>query len=243
MTARVALVTGSGRNIGRAIALALAADRLDVAVHSRRDGDPDAAAVAAEIAALGRRAVVVSGDVTVSAEVDAMVARAVGSLGSLDVLVNNAAVRRRTPLGEITDEEWRLVTAATLDGAFFAIRAALPHLLAAPASRVVNIGGVSGHAGAAERAHVVAAKAGLVGLTKAVAVEFAARGLTANCVVPGPIDTARAAALGSPPGYAPPVGRLGRPEEIAGAVAWLVRPEAAFVTGATLHVNGGTWLA
>lgn len=242
MTARVALVTGASRNIGRSIVLALAADGMDVAINCRRPNDVDAGSLADEVRRLGRTPLLVSADVTDRRAVDGMVGLAVDTFGRLDTLVHNAAIRRQRQLVEISDAEWQEVTATILDAAFFCARAAVPHLLASTAGRLIAIGGVSGHLGAANRAHVVAAKAGLAGFVKALAHEFAGRGLTVNCVVPGPIDTIRASDTGSPPGFRPPVGHEGTPEDIARAVAFLNRPENSFITGQAMHVNGGTYM-
>lgn len=242
MTARVALVTGASRNIGRSIVLALAADGMDVAINCRRPDDADAASLADAVRSLGRTPLLVPADVTNSQAVDSMVSTVVDAFGRLDTLVHNAAIRRKSRLVEISNGEWRQVTATILDAAFYCGRAAVPHLLASGAGRLIAIGGVSGHLGAANRAHVVAAKAGLAGLVKALAQEFAERGLTVNCVVPGPIATTRTAETGSPPGFRPPVGYEGAPDDIARGVAFLNRPESGFITGQSIHVNGGTYM-
>jgi 3-oxoacyl-[acyl-carrier protein] reductase len=172
--------------------------------------------------------------------------RAVEAFGGLDILVNNAAVRRETPLASLSYEEWREVLGTILDGAFLCVRAALPHLERSEAGAIVNIGGLSAHLGSKDRAHVVAAKAGLVGLTRALAHDLADKGVTANCVVPGLIDTKRGASTRGEPAlhrsHATLVGRRGTPEEVAALVRFLCGPEARYLTGQTIHANGGAFL-
>ena len=242
---RVALVTGAVRRIGRATALALAAEGAAVVVNTRSSRD-EAEAVAAEIEAGGGRALVQLADVTDEAAVAGMVAAAVERFGRLDILVNNAADRRQAPLTEISLAEWRHITGIIVDGAFLCARACLPHMVAAGGGTVINIGGVSAHAGAFNRAHVVTAKAALVGLTKAIAVEYADRGVTANCVVPGKIGGERSRTAGeSPPmaaGAGPIVGRLGEVGEVAALVRHLCLPASRYITGQTIHVSGGMYM-
>lgn len=239
---RAALVTGGSRNIGRAIALALARRGADIAVHVGEDtrAGEETAAAARES---GCRAVVVAGDLSEPATAARVVAQAAGTLGALDIVVNNAAIRPEAPLAELAYADWRRVMAVNLDAVFLVSQAALPHLRASHAGTIVNIGGLTGHTGAAHRAHVIAAKAGVVGLTKALAHELSPEGITVNCVSPGLIETARA---GMPPQHhgarATLVGRRGRPEEVAEAVAFLCGAEARYITGETLHVNGGAYL-
>jgi len=166
-------------------------------------------------------------------------------LGRIDVLVNNAAVRPEKPFESLSLADWRAVHSVILDGAFLTVKAALPHLKASGSGAIINIGGLSAHTGARQRAHVLAAKSGLIGFTKALACDLAGDGITANCVVPGLIDTVRA------PGTKPPqhhqssktlVGRSGTPQDIAAAVRFLAGPEARYITGQSLHVNGGAYL-
>src|SRR6266850_7230636 len=189
MSARVALVTGSVRNIGRAIALGLAADGAAVVVHSRTVA-PTGEQLVSEIREKGGQAIYCAADVSVEAEVARLVGEATKAFGRIDILVNNAAVRRLSPIERMTLAEWREVMGATLDSAFLCARACVPHM-ARGRGRIVNIGGLSAHRGAENRAHVVASKAGILGLTKALAIELAERGITVNCVVPGAIDTVR----------------------------------------------------
>ena len=220
---RVALVTGAARNIGRAIALELAAAGASVAVNARASKG-EIESVAAEIGGLG-----ILADVTDEKAVQAMVSQIVERYGRLDILVNNAAVRAGS---------WHEVTRTILDGAWHCAQACMPHLGAQGA--IVNIGGLSAHTGAAGRPHVVAAKLGLVGLTRALAHDLAPKGVTVNCVVPGLIDTARTSpsAHGERVG---PIGRRGTPQDVAAAVRFLAGPGARYITGQTLHVSGGAF--
>ena len=241
---RVAIVTGAGRNIGRAIALALA--RLDFPVVVHTGSDKSAVEETAQlVVAAGAGAEVVLGDLTEPDTAVALVAAA-RQLGTPAILVNNAALRRQVAFDEMELDEWRAVLSINLDAAFLCSRAVIGDMLAGGWGRIINIGGMSGHRGAAGRAHVVASKAAVVGLSKALAIEFAGRGVTANCVVPGEIDTVRGASAGARPGHhgqaLPPVGRLGQPEEVAAVIAMLCGPESDYLTGQTYHVNGGIYL-
>jgi 3-oxoacyl-[acyl-carrier protein] reductase len=242
LSGRVALVTGSARNIGRAIALALADAGAAVTVTARQ-ALADAEAVADQIRAAGGRAAAMIGDVGDPRDAAAFVARTVEEFGRLDILVNNASVRTEVDFADLEYGLWRSTLATTLDGAYLCARAALPHLIASGQGAIVNIGGLSSHVGATRRAHVIAAKAGLVGLTRALAHDLAPDGITVNCVAPGMIDTAR---TGPEPGHhrnaSIPVGRRGRPEEIAALVRFLCGPDARYITGQTIHANGGLYL-
>ena len=243
---RVAVVTGASRNIGRAIALELAREGAAVVVNARSSSE-EAESVAAEIRAQGGRAVSRLADVTNPAEAKALADVAVEAFGRLDCLVNNAAVRRETPLADLDLAEWREVMAIILDGPFLMAKAALPHLMASDMASIVNIGGLSAHTGASNRAHVVAAKSGLVGLTRALAHELAGGGITVNCVSPGLIDTVRGgSAPGSPSHHAVHstlTGRRGKPQEIAALVRFLAGPDGRYVTGQTIQANGGAYFS
>ncbi len=240
---RVALITGASRRIGRATALGLARHGADVIVTARSARD-EVEAVAEEIRALGRRAAVVMGDVSNEAEVARMADEARSAFSRVDILINNAAIRRQAPFLEMSLAEWREINSVILDGAFLMSRAILPMMIANGSGTIVNIGGVSGHIGARERAHVCTAKAGLVGLTKAIAVEFADRGISANCLVPGKIGGKRSATSGASPGMARNIllGREGEIDEAAGMVVALCLPAARFMTGQTVHVSGGLYM-
>jgi len=245
LAGRVALITGAVRRIGRAIALALAGDGAAVVINTRSSRD-EADAVAAEIEDRGGRALVQIADVTDEVAVQRMVEATLARFSRLDILINNAADRQQTPLTEISLAEWRRITGIIVDGAFLCARACLPPMVAAGGGTVINIGGVSAHAGAHNRAHVITAKAALVGLTKAIAVEFADRGITANCVVPGKIGGQRSRTSGeSPPmggGARPIVGPEGTPEDVAAVVRQLCLPASRYITGQTIHVSGGMYL-
>ncbi len=245
LAGQVALVTGGVRRIGRAIALTLAGEGAAIAINAKSSRD-EAEATVREIAALGVPAAVFMADVTDEAAVSRMVAEIAATLGPVDILINNAAVRRDGDLTDISFADWRLVTAVILDGAFLMSRAVVPGMLAKRHGTIINIGGVTAHTGAAGRAHVSTAKAGLVGLTKALAVEFGDRGITVNCVAPGKIGGPRAASAGKggviPGGGHPLVGREGDPEDVAAMVKLLCGPGGRFITGQTIHVSGGIYL-
>jgi len=243
LAGRVAVVTGSSRNIGRAIAVGLAGAGAAVVVNARRSA-AEAEAVADEIRKAGGRAAVAIADVADPGAAAALVAAAVESFGRLDILVNNAAVRREIDFARLDYREWREIVSIILDGAYLCSHAALPHLIASGSGTVVNISGVSAFTGGAGRAHVVAAKAGVAGLTRALAHDLAPHRITVNCVVPGFIDTQRAD--GVPARHAsvrPLAGRLGRPEEIAAVVRFLCGPDARYITGQSIHANGGVFMA
>lgn len=242
---KVALVTGAGRNIGRAIALGLAREGFALVINVR-SSVAEGQAVVDELQAMGTPALLCAADVTSQAAVQAMMAQVTQEWGRLDVLVNNAAIRREAPIAEITLEAWRDTLAVVLDGAFFCAQAALPLLRQSPAGAVINIGGLTAHTGALNRPHVVTAKAGLVGLTRALAHDLAPS-VTVNCVSPGMISTARNSTTtsGTPQHHAvhhPLLERRGTADEVAAMVTWLASPQARFVTGQIMHVNGGTYL-
>jgi 3-oxoacyl-[acyl-carrier protein] reductase len=244
-THKVALVTGAGRNIGRAIALALAQQGFAVAINVR-SSVAEGQAVVDELLAIGTPALLCVADVTDQTAVQTMLTQVDKHWGRLDVLVNNAAVRHEAPISQISAADWRGTLAVVLDGAFFCAQAALPLLQKSPAGAIINIGGLTAHTGAAKRAHVVTAKAGLTGLTRALAHELAPS-ITVNCVAPGMISTARNAstATGTPQHHAkhqPLLERRGTAEEVAAMVTWLASEQARFVTGQVMHVNGGTYM-
>ncbi len=246
LAGKVALVTGGARNIGRAISCALAAGGAAVMVNARNSRE-DAEQTVAQIVSAGGRAALHMADVTDAGAVAAMVESTVAQFGRLDVLVNNAAVRAETSLAGMTLDEWRRVLSSMLEGSFLCAQACAPHLARAGAGSIVNLGGMTAHTGASGRAHVVTAKAGITGLTRALALELAPQSITVNCVVPGTIETVRGLP-GAPERPAhrsglPPVGRRGDPNEVAAAVRFLCGPGARYITGQSLHVSGGGYMA
>lgn len=245
LTGKVALVTGGVRRIGRAIALALAEEGAVIVVNARTSLD-EAKAAAADVEKLGVRAAAMLADVTDEAQVTRLVDDIVRQFGRIDILINNAGIRKDAAFTEMTLADWHSVLSVVLDGAFLCSRAVIPHMVKAGGGRIINIGGMTAHTGAAERAHVSTAKAGLVGLTKALAVEYAAQGITVNCVAPGKIGGKRSATAGKggaiPGGGHPLVGREGTFEEVAAMVRTLCLPTGGYITGQTIHVSGGLYL-
>src|SRR5499427_6845800 len=197
LSGRVAIVTGAGRNIGRAIAFALADGGAAVVVNARSNLK-EAEAVASEIERGGGKALAVTADVADADAVGTMVAAAASRFGRIDILVNNAAVRVEQALETMTLADWRAVTGVILDGAFNCVKACLPHLKASGAGVIINIGGLSAHIGAARRPHVVTAKAGIVGFTRALAHELAPDKIRVNTVTPGVMSTPRPAGQPEP---------------------------------------------
>jgi 3-oxoacyl-[acyl-carrier protein] reductase len=241
LSGRVALVTGSGRNIGRAIALELAGAGAAVMVSARASA-AEAEAVAAEIRGGGGRAAVKLADVADPASAAALIAATVEAFGRLDILVNNAAVRREVDFASLDYREWRDIIGTILDGAYLCSHAALPHLMASGSGAIINIGGLAAHTGASRRAHVIAAKAGLEGLTRALAHDLAPHGITVNTIAPGLVDTVRDKLPSHHAAHQPLVGRLGKPGEIAALVHFLCGPDARYITGQTIHANGGVFM-
>jgi 3-oxoacyl-[acyl-carrier protein] reductase len=244
LSGRVALVTGAGRNIGRAIAKALAAGGATVIVNVRSNRT-EADQVVREIEHDGGKAVALVADVAAESAVGAMVADAAQQFGRIDYLVNNASLRNERHFDAMSFTEWREVFGVTLDGAFHCAKACLPHLKASGAAAIVNIGGLSAHTGSKHRAHVIAAKAGLVGFTRALAHDLAPNGVTVNLVAPGTIETVRRSDAAQPAHHLinnTLTGRRGAPDDVAATVRFLCGPGARYITGQTIHVNGGAFL-
>ena len=243
---RVALVTGATKNIGLSIAQALAADGMAIAVNGR---DPDAVSDACErLTAGGATVVAAPGDISTEDGVAEAVKAAMSLSGNVDVLVNNAGVRAHGPLVDTATEDWQQVIDTVLTGAFFTTRAVLGGMCEQGWGRIINLAGMSGQTGAANRVAVVAAKSGVMGLTKATAMEGAAHGVTVNAISPGLIDTQRSPTLGDASlqqehyetvQKTVPLGRQGESEEVAALCSFLCSDRASFITGQVLAINGG----
>jgi 3-oxoacyl-[acyl-carrier protein] reductase len=240
---RVALVTGASRGIGRAAARALAARGASVVASARGDhADP----VATEIRAAGGRAEARALDVTEPAAIEAAVAEVVSQYGRLDILVNNAGITRDQLLLRLKRDDWDAVLDTNLTAAAMLTRAVLKPMIKQRSGRIISLTSVVGQAGNAGQANYAAAKAGLIGFTKAVALEVASRGITVNAVAPGVIDTdmTRALSQDAQAAWADriPLRRLGTPEDVAEAVVFLASDEASYITGHVLAVNGGMYM-
>jgi 3-oxoacyl-[acyl-carrier protein] reductase len=243
---KVALVTGAGKNIGRTIALDLAARGASLVINGRRDRSA-VDGVVAEINTAGGQAIGCLADVSDPAATGAMIEAAVSAFGGLDILVSNAGLRRQTSFLEMSFAEWREILSVALDGAFILARSAVPHMLGRGGGSIVALSGISTHVGTPHRCHVSASKAGLEGLMRALAVELAPHAITCNTVAPGAVDTVRGASAGVLPQPAShggiPLGRKATVGEISAAVRFLAGPDGRYITGQTVHVNGGAFLS
>lgn len=243
LSGKVAIVTGAGRNIGRAIALALADAGASVVLNVRANKS-EADNVVREIEAAGSNAVAVLGDIGDDRTAAALADAAIKTFGRIDILVNNAALRREKHIADMSFAEWREVMNVILDGTFRCVHACLPAMRKNGGS-IINLGGLSAHIGSKERAHVMTAKSALVGFSRALAHDLAADKITANCVVPGAVDTTRPATSQKPAHHLTHgtiTGERGRPEDIAAMVRFLCGPNGRFVTGQTIHISGGAFL-
>ncbi|SFB57878.1 3-oxoacyl-[acyl-carrier-protein] reductase [Cohnella sp. OV330] len=245
LSGKAALVTGASRGIGRAIALALAEAGCDVAVNYA-GGESAARETANAIEALGRKAILVQANVGKAAEFDAMVQTAIEAFGKLDILVNNAGITRDNLIMRMKEEEFDAVIETNLKGVFNGIKAVTRPMMKQRYGRIINISSVVGVLGNAGQANYVAAKAGVIGLTKSAARELASRGITVNAVAPGFIETDMTDKLPADLREAMlkdiPLGRMGRPEEIASSVLYLASDSASYMTGQTIHVDGGMYM-
>ncbi len=242
---KVALVTGSAMNIGRAIAQHLSRDGFRVMVTARQS-EADCRETVRLVREAGGEADFRLADISDHVQASALVEATVARFGRLDVLVNNASIRRQTKFADMTPAEWREIMGTTIDGAFYCAHAAAPHIIAAGGGTIINLGGISSHVGAKGRVHAITAKAGMIGLTRALAKELAEYNITVNTVVPGSIETVRGFAAGGNHGRAAlpdsPLGRRGKPDEIAAMVRFLCSDEARYITGQSMHVNGGAYV-
>ncbi len=244
LSGKIALVTGAAQGIGRDIALGLATDGADVAIC---DVNLEAAQkTAGDIEAKDRKALALKANVAASADVTAMVDQVVEKFGRLDILVNNAGITRDGLILRMKDEDWDLVLSINLKGAFLCTKAALKYMTKQRAGTIINIASIVGAMGNAGQVNYVASKAGLIGMTKTIAREYANRNVTSNAVAPGFIDTAMTKALSENVrqelAKQIPLGRLGSSEDVANAVRFLASPAAAYITGQVIHVNGGMYM-
>jgi 3-hydroxybutyrate dehydrogenase len=254
--ARVALVTGGGRGIGRAIALALARAGLEVAVVARSRESVDR--VAEEVAALGRRSFAAACDVTIARDVDRAVAAVRGRLGNIDVLVNNAGIADSAPLAKLDEAQWDRTIAVNLKGTYLCTRAVIDEMVTRGSGRIINVASIAGRVGFAYTSAYCASKHGVLGFTRAVALELARKGVTVNAICPGWVDTDLTVstikriveATGRTPEEArrtlegmSPQQRLIRPEEVAAVAVFLASDAAAGITGQAIDVDGGEVMA
>jgi 3-oxoacyl-[acyl-carrier protein] reductase len=239
---KVALITGSGRNIGRATALKLAGEGAHIVINARTNqGEADA--VAREVRDLGGKSLAILADVGKKDQVEALATRAMSEFGRVDILINNAAIRPHKPFTELTVEDWERVRGIVLDGALYLTRAVIGSMVENRYGRILFFCGDGAYAGGSGRAHISAAKMGLVGLARSLASEFAPHNIRVNVVSPGSIDTRRDNPEwyhGRPPSAGGiPLGRQGHVDEIAATCLFLVSDDGGFITGQTIHVNGG----
>lgn len=240
LAGKVALVTGASRNIGRAIALALADAGAAVAVNTRKAKD-DAEKVAQEIRAAGGQAEPFLADIADASGVNAMVDGIVKRFGRVDFLVLNASIRKETPFIDMSYDEWRSLISVTLDGSFHCTKACLPHMIKAGGGAIVTLGGMSALSGAKRRVHGSVGKHGLYGMTRALAKELGEHKIRVNCVAPGQMNTPRPAGRSARPDTTAtvPMGRLVEPAEVASTVRFLCGPGAAMISGQLIYVDGG----
>lgn len=241
LAGKVAIVTGSARNIGRATALELARAGASLVINARQSKDlcDD---VAHEIESLGGSAIPIVADITNPSDVDRMVAAAVDAFGGVDILVNNAAQRGRKPFVDLDAETWRTALGAGFEGAFLMARACVPLMIQRGGGSIIGVGGLNSYRGQPERSHGMASKGGHQGLTRGLAIDLGKHNIRSNFVVVGSFDTDLAgsgSAKTEPPDASGiPLGRLGQPQDMADLIRFLVGPRASYISGQTIHLNG-----
>jgi 3-oxoacyl-[acyl-carrier protein] reductase len=240
LAGKVVLITGGARNLGRAMGVAFGTAGASIAINARSQR-PELTETIAAIENVGAKAIACIADVTDRAAVDRMIAAILDKFGRLDVLINNAVMHATKPFLELSFEDWRAPISATLDGAFHCTQAAVPAMIRAGGGSIVNMGGLFGHMPIPNRAPTAAAKAGLAGLTRALALELAAHNINVNYVAPGPANTVRNGPFSFDMKRIP-FGRFAEPAEIVATVAMLCGRDGRFITGQTIHVNGGLFM-
>ena len=242
---KVAIVTGAAKNIGRATCIELAKLGFNILIHANTDSK-GAKETLYEVKELGADSEIIIGDLTTESFIKSLIDKSL-DLGNLSALVNNASQRNFIKFEDMNLDDWRHVMKINLDAVFLTCKYAIPKMKDNHWGRIINLGGLSAHIGAIGRAHVVTSKSALIGFTRALATEYAGTGITANCVVPGLIDTIRGASAGAglvhPTHSDPPIGRKGFPIEVAKMISNLCNKNSDFVTGQTIHVNGGSYFS
>jgi 3-oxoacyl-[acyl-carrier protein] reductase len=244
LAGKVAIVTGSARNIGRSTAVELARAGASLVINARQSHDL-CEEVAQEIKDKGGRALPYVADITDPGAVDDMVAAAVAEFGRIDILVNNAATRNSTPFREMDLETWNNALGVALHGAFLMSRACVPEMVRLGGGAIIGVGGMSSYRGTPERSHIMAAKSGLAALMRGLALDLGKSGITANSVIVGTFDTEREGSSSVVPTFDRnidiPLGRKGVPQDIANLIRFLVGPGASYISGQTIHCNGGAF--